>query len=115
MLDRILVAALVGLAAYLFLRIVTHRLGRIKPTDARAKIAAGGLLLDVRSPSEFSSGALEGARNVPVQQLEGALTGLPKDRPIVVYCASGMRSARAVSRLKKDGVDAHDLGPMSAW
>jgi len=88
---------------------------RISASEARAKVDAGGLLLDVRSPGEFSAGALPGARNIPVQSLGSRLGELPKGKPIVVYCASGMRSASALGLLKKNGFDAYDLGPASRW
>lgn len=86
-------------------------------TDARTLVANGARLVDVRTTSEFASGHLEGAVNVPVQDLERRLAELePRDRPIVLYCRSGNRSARAARVLRDAGFTAvHDLGPMSAW
>jgi rhodanese-related sulfurtransferase len=40
---------------------------------------------------------------------------VPRDHPVVVYCASGYRSARAASRLSSAGYDARDLGAMENW
>lgn len=70
------------------------------------------LLLDVRTPGEFSGGHLEGAVNVPVQELEQRLAEVgPTDRPVVVYCRSGVRSARAAGLLEAAGFTrVHDLG-----
>lgn len=59
--------------------------------------------MDVRSEGEFRGGAYRGALNVPLQQLSSKLHRIPKDRPVVVYCASGNRSAVAVRLLKKAG------------
>ncbi len=54
--------------------------------------AAQALLLDVREPSEFKDGHVEGALNIPLPQLRARLGELPGDREIWVYCAAGQRS-----------------------
>ncbi|MBL8951739.1 MAG: rhodanese-like domain-containing protein [Myxococcaceae bacterium] len=78
----------------------------------------GALLLDVRTPEEFAAGHVDGAKNVPVQVLDAELARLPakKNQPIVVYCRSGGRSARAAAMLGAAGfTQVHDLGAMSNW
>jgi phage shock protein E len=78
----------------------------------------GALLLDVRTPGEFSSGHLDGAVNIPVQELESKLASLTakKDQDVVVYCRSGHRSSQAAEVLKKAGfTKVHDLGSLSNW
>ena len=67
------------------------------------KLQAGATVVDVRSEAEFRGGAYRGAINVPLQALAGELHRIPKDRPVVVYCASGARSAMAVRIMKKAG------------
>jgi phage shock protein E len=53
---------------------------------------------------------------VPVDDLDRRLPELePKDRPVVVYCRSGRRSARAAAALRAAGFRVADLGPMSRW
>lgn len=90
--------------------------GDVEPAQARTLVAQGATLLDVRSPGEYSSGHIDGAINVPVGELESQLAKIPKDRPVVVYCASGIRSSRAASALREAGYkDVHDLGAMSRW
>jgi phage shock protein E len=65
----------------------------------------GALLVDVRSPGEFASGHLPGARNIPVARIQGALGELKAaGRPVVVYCASGTRAGVALATLKAAGV-----------
>ncbi|HJL14640.1 MAG TPA: rhodanese-like domain-containing protein [Sandaracinaceae bacterium LLY-WYZ-13_1] len=85
--------------------------------DRAAQLVAEehAILLDVRTPQEFAAGHVEGAINVPVQTLPEAASELAIDRPVVVYCRSGHRSARAAALLEREGYEAHDLGPMSAW
>jgi rhodanese-related sulfurtransferase len=79
-------------------------LARRAPADVVSqKLQAGATVVDVRSPSEFRGGAYRGAINVPLQELRAKLGRIPKDRPVVVYCASGSRSAMAARILKKAG------------
>jgi phage shock protein E len=85
--------------------------------EARKLVGAGAQLIDVRSPSEFADGHIEGAVNIPVAELESRLGEVAaKETPIVVYCRSGHRSRRAADVLKAHGwKDVHNLGPKSAW
>ena len=85
--------------------------------SARARVAAGARLVDVRTPEEFDAGHIEGAVNLPIDALPGRIGELgPPSTPIVVYCRSGRRSADAAAQLRAAGfTDVLDLGPMSAW
>jgi phage shock protein E len=80
-------------------------------------VAAGGLLLDVRSPGEFSGHHLDGALNIPVGELKARLGELgDKERTLVVYCASGVRSKSATKLLlSNDFQNVHDLGSWRNW
>ena len=74
------------------------------------------VLVDVREPDEFAQWAIPGARNVPLATLGHRLPTIEGDRRVVVVCASGERSARAVGVLRAAGVDAANLvGGMLAW
>lgn len=84
-------------------------------SDARRLVAAGATLLDVRTPGEYAGGHIEGALNVPLDTVASRLAEIPRDRPVVVYCHSGGRSARAADALRASGYTVHDLGPMAAW
>jgi len=89
----------------------------IRSIEADEAVARGARLVDVRSPSEFASGHLEGALNLPVDQLSVRMGELgPKGTPIVVYCASGTRSAMAARKLKGGGfASVRNLGGMANW
>jgi len=91
--------------------------GKTSSTDARALVAAGGALVDVRTPAEFAAGHVDGAVNIPVDQIERRAGEIgPSDRPVVVYCASGMRSASAASTLRRLGfTTVADVGGMSSY
>lgn len=91
--------------------------GDVKGSEAQEMVKNGALLLDVRTTQEFAGGHLPGAINIPVQDLDRRLSEVgAKDRPIVVYCRSGQRSARAARMLKGAGHQTvHDLGSISRW
>lgn len=97
--------------------LVFKRLGQVSSADARRMVQEGAKLVDVRSPGEFSSGHLPGAINVPLQELSSHVKKLgEKDKPVVLYCASGTRSAMAKSTLKGLGfTQVHNLGSMGRW
>lgn len=90
--------------------------GRVEGAEARRLVAGGALLLDVRSPEEFAEGHIEGAVNVPFDEVTARLAELgPSSRPVVAYCHSGRRSAIAATALRGRGYTVWDLGPMTAW
>ena len=67
-------------------------------------INEGAIILDVRTISEFSSGHINGAINISVDTLANNLSKLKnKNKPIITCCASGIRSASAISILKSNG------------
>ncbi len=67
------------------------------------RIAAGARIIDVRTPEEFADGAFPGAVNIPVSGLGARLAEVPRDKPVVLYCASGARSGAAARLLKSAG------------
>jgi len=73
--------------------------------DLKNIIENGALILDVRTSEEFLEGHIEGALNVPLDEIGKAMGWLQKDVPTVVVCASGMRSGQAVMVLKANGFE----------
>ncbi len=68
------------------------------------------LLLDVRNPSELTNvGFIEGALNIPVDELRGRMDELPKDKEIVIYCQVGLRGNVAYRQLVNNGYKARNL------
>lgn len=97
-----------GLGRLSFLLIILSMLGACSMGDesmAWQQINQGALLVDVRTPGEFKTGHLPGAKLIPVDQLPSRLDefGDEKDRAIVVYCKSGIRSDRAKDLLEENG------------
>lgn len=89
----------------------------VGPADARARLAAGSVLVDVREQDEWNAGHAPGARHIPLGQLGARSHELPKDREIITVCRSGNRSARAASLLRGAGFpQVRNLsGGMTAW
>lgn len=71
--------------------------------EVEIALGAGATIVDVRTPAEFAAGHVAGARSIPVDELAGRLAEIPTDRMVVVYCASGGRSARAAGVLRGAG------------
>jgi phage shock protein E len=99
--STILTVAVVAL--FVLFKFVLAR--RTPPEVVAAKLKAGATIVDVRSEAEFRGGSYRGAINVPLQALSGRLDRIPKGKPVVVYCASGSRSAMAARILKKAGYE----------
>lgn len=97
--------------------IVFKRLGQVSGDKARELVKQGARLIDVRTAAEFSSGHLPGAVNIPVSELGARAAALgEKDQPVVVYCASGTRSAVARTVLRGQGfAQVFNLGSMGRW
>ena len=78
---------------------------------------AGGLVLDVREPSEWAGGHIAGATLIPLGELPARLAELSKDRTIVVVCHSGNRSAQGRDILRDAGFPSVTsiAGGMTAW
>ncbi|ARP00863.1 FAD-dependent oxidoreductase [Vibrio alginolyticus] len=78
--------------------------------DEMDSLTEDQLLLDVRNPGELESvGYLEGAINIPVDQLRRRMHELPKDKEIVIYCQVGLRGNVAYRQLVNNGYKARNL------
>ena len=96
----------------------TAKYQNITAEDLNEKIERGDdfLLLDVRTPAEHVSQAIEGSHLMPVQELAHRSGDLPRDKEIVVYCRVGNRSAFASTYLARLGYNVKNLeGGIAAW
>lgn len=74
------------------------------------------VILDVRTPEEYSEGHIEGAINIPLDEIRSRSNELNKDETILVYCRSGNRSKTASKELVKLGfVHVFDFGGVNSW
>lgn len=100
-----------------------ERSERVGPGGVTAEALAAWLgtddepfLLDVRQPEEVAEWSIAGALNIPLGELQHRLGEVPSDRPVVVVCRSGNRSARAAEMLIEAGHQPLNLlGGMGAW
>lgn len=91
----------------------TRPVGAAKQVDVeafdKARRAKDTVVIDVRSPEEFAAGHIPGAVNVPVtgkgsEEFEKKVSAAAKDKTVLVHCRSGVRSAKAVERMRQMGV-----------
>lgn len=81
-----------------------NRMGNTASDEViRNAVQNGAQLIDVRTPEEFHSGSVKGAKNIPLQVLQTKLGSLDKEKPVVVFCRSGNRSDMAKSILESNG------------
>ena len=88
----------------------------VQELKARVDAKAPFFLLDVRETHEFQISRIAGSTLIPLGQLPSRLGEIPTGQEIVVHCKSGQRSARAVTILKQNGIEAKNLkGGILAW
>ena len=91
----------------------------IKVEQAAVMIDAGVQLLDVRTKEEWDEGHLKGAKMVTLSEqgfADQVKAVLDPKKPVVVYCGSGKRSAKAAKQLRDAGFTVHDMaGGITAW
>lgn len=88
----------------------------VKAARAVELVAGGATLVDVRETSEWRSGHAPRALHIPLGELGRRSRRLPKDKPVVVVCASGMRSRSGARQLRTLGYQATSVtGGMAAW
>ncbi|MCK6212516.1 rhodanese-like domain-containing protein [Georgenia sp. EYE_87] len=93
------------------------RLGStVTATRAVELVREGASLVDVREKAEWRSGHAPQAVHIPLADVEKGARRLSKDRPVVVMCASGMRSRTGAKQLRALGFDATSVsGGIGAW
>ncbi|MDD5179877.1 MAG: cyclic nucleotide-binding domain-containing protein [Gallionellaceae bacterium] len=84
-------------------------LHRLSYHDARQKVAQGAIWIDVRHPSEYRYDKLQGAINIPLNDIRNAVGALNKNHTYITYCQSGRRSSVAAFILAQAGYDVYVL------
>lgn len=98
-----------GIVAFMLMR----RKGQVAEREGSDLVKRGGMIIDVRTPSEFDSGHLSQAFNMPVDEIQSLLPDKVKDRNrvILVHCKTGLRSKKAKSILTSHGyTNVFDMG-----
>jgi rhodanese-related sulfurtransferase len=92
---------------------------QLSPEEATRFYNRGAMLIDVRTEAEYKTGFIGEAKNMPVSELKSKISTLAshKEKPVLVYCQSGARSAGAASALVKEGFTqvANLRGGILSW
>lgn len=80
-------------------------------SQAKELLANGAVIVDVRTPQEFTGGNVKGSKNIPLAELDSNVEKIKSwNKPVVLCCASGMRSGQATRILKSAGVECTNGG-----
>lgn len=96
---------LIIIIGVVMLGIFKNLFGQKDNTELKKVLTDNAYLVDVRTPSEFASGSVKGAVNIPLDKISGQLSKFKGKKNIVVFCRSGNRSSQAKSILEKNGFD----------
>lgn len=75
------------------------------------------VFVDIRSPEDYAKGHIAQARSIPLEQIDARAQSLPKNKPLIVVCATGRNAGGAVNSLKAKGLEnvVALSGGMQAW
>jgi rhodanese-related sulfurtransferase len=93
--------------------ILLKRMGQVNAKNAQEILKNGAVLIDVRTSAEYAGGSVEGALNIPLDEIGKRIEEKVKDKntAILVFCLSGARSAMAKRALISAGYkNVHNLG-----
>ena len=99
----------VNMAGFVAENVLAGRMDIITPEEYLNYNKENTVLLDVRSEIEFNNGHIEGALNIPVDNLRDRLNELDKDKEIIEYCQVGLRGYVASSILKQKGYNVKNM------
>ncbi len=89
----------------------------VQELDEKRRLGEDHFLLDVREPDEYEAARIEGSTPIPLGQVKERADEVPRDKPVLVHCRSGMRSAKAVAELQSLGFTQvwNVAGGILAW
>jgi rhodanese-related sulfurtransferase len=119
---QLLLLVVAAIVAFVMLRPLLFGGKRLSVADAQSKLAGGtAVLVDVREPGEWHSGVAKPAYLLPLSDLRGPrnrwepfLAG-HKEKEILLYCASGIRSGQAAMILRREGFKVANIGSYHRW
>ncbi len=93
----------VAIAGYVAGNILSGKMSPLYWRELRDADLSKVTLVDVRTSDEFELGAINGAINLPLDELRGHIAEIPRDMPVWVYCGVGLRGYLASNILKENG------------
>lgn len=89
---------------------------QITPEEARALVAEGAQLVDVRTDHEWEAGRIAGATHIELSELSARAAEVDRERAVVFYCRGDNRSDMAAAAFEGDGYRTSTLvGGIQAW
>lgn len=93
----------VALAGYVAENVLSGKMMPIYWRELRDMDRSSITLIDVRTPEEFKAGAIDGAINVPLDDMRDSIARIPDGKPVVLYCGVGLRGYLASNILRQNG------------
>ncbi len=119
---HLLLLGVAAIVAFAMLRPLLLGGKRLSVADAQARLAEGGaVLVDVREPGEWRAGVAKPAYLLPLSDLRGPrnrwapFLAANKEKLILVYCVSGIRSGQAAIVLRREGFNVANIGSYHRW
>ncbi|MFT3831006.1 MAG: rhodanese-like domain-containing protein [Opitutaceae bacterium] len=119
---QLLLLVVAAIVAFVMLRPLLFGGKRLSVAEAQARLAAGqAVLVDVREPGEWRAGVAKPAYLLPLSDLQGPrnrwapFLAANKDKEILLYCASGIRSGQAAIILRREGFNVANIGSYHRW
>lgn len=111
-----IVAAVLAVAAFIALRPGTT-VKNVSAVQVDELAASGVRVIDVRTPAEFNAGHIPGAELVPIAEFASVAPKWDREKPLLIYCATGERSSSAVQLLSELGFQTiyHFNAGIVAW
>ena len=82
-----------------------------KSESVKEYMDKGAVIIDVRTVGEFREGHIKNSKNIPLDNIFSKVNEIKRlEKPVIVCCRSGMRSAQAASILKNNGIDVMNGG-----
>ncbi len=121
-LDHLILLLVAAFLAFVLMRSLGLGGKRIPVAGIQARLAGGGaVLVDVREPDEWRDGVAASAHLLPLSDLRGTrarwtpFLAANRDKEILLYCRSGIRSGQAAMILRKEGFRAANAGSYHRW
>lgn len=96
---------IVNHAALVGLNILERQYDQVKVTEVRELVENDAFIIDVRDQEEWDEGHLTNAVHIPMSEIRGRLSEIPKNKPVYLHCRSGQRSYNIVTALQNLGYD----------
>lgn len=96
----------VNMAGYIIENILT---GKVRQLHWKEALEGNGYMLDARTDAEYVYGHIDGAIHIPLDSLRAHIDEIPRDKPVYVYCHSGLRSYIACRILSQNGIECFNI------